>query len=125
MNNYINNKNEYNIMKYFNLILIFILCMFSSYSADITIYNNETGLGGNQVESGNPLYLDFSNTSTSIIFSAVFILLLLSYIFIIHPVNSLALTFLSIMLMANGFNVLISFILMLISIILITISTKK
>ena len=112
-------------MKYFNLILIFILCMFSSYSADITIYNNETGLGGNQVESGNPLYIDFSNTSTSIIFSAVFILLLLSYIFIIHPVNSLALTFLSIMLMANGFNVLISFILMLISIILITISTKK
>lgn len=84
-----------------------------------------SSLGGTQVDSDNPLYIDFSNDSNSVIFIIFFILLVLSFLVVINYVNGFLLTIFSIVLMANGFNVLISFILMLVSIILITITSKK
>jgi len=120
MKKYIKNKKQSNIMKYFNLIIIMILCIWSSYALE----SNITSLGGEQVSDNNALFIDFSNESTMILFSVIFILLILSFLVIIHPINSLLLLFLSVILMANGFNLLLSFIVMLISISFIAISSK-
>lgn len=122
---YINKRNDNNIMKRFSLIFIFILCVFSSFGAEIIIENNVSSLGGKQVESDNVLFIDFSNTATRLIFGVILVILILSFLVIIHPVNSFLLMFFSVMLMANGFNLLISFIVMLISIMLINASSKK
>ena len=93
------------------------------YALDITL--NESGLGGEQVDTNNLLFIDFSNIGDIIVISLFFIMLVISFIFIIHFVNSFLLTIFSIMLMANGFNLLISFIIMLISITLISVSKNK
>jgi len=108
-------------MKYFNIILVLILCLSFGYSFD----TNVTGLGNKQVESDNPLFIDFSNTATSVIFGVIVILLVLSFLVILHPINSFIFFITTIILIANGFNILISFIMMLVSISLIVTSSKK
>ena len=84
-----------------------------------------SSLGGKQVSDDNPLYIDFSNSSTVMVFGVIVILLVLSFLVILHPINTFIFFITTIILIANGFNILISFIMMLVSISLIVTSSKK
>jgi len=124
MKRYINNKKDSIVMRFVNILLLIVLCSCYVFSANDTI-NVTASLGGNQVEEDNILFIDFNNFPNSLFIIIFFILLILSFLVIIHPINSFLLLIFSIMLMANGFNLFLAFILMLISILFITISTKK
>jgi len=120
MNKYINKEKRNISMKRIIFIFLIFLSIFNCYSTDIQIINNETGFGGNQVDDSNLLYIDFSNMATLIAFIIMFIMVIISFLFIVSPVNAFILLFMSIVLMANGFNIFLSFVIMLISILLIT-----
>lgn len=124
MKKYINNKKDSIYMRLFNVLLLIVLFSSLGFSVNDTI-NVTTSLGGNQVEDDNVLFIDFNNDSNALFIIVFFVLLILSFLVIIHPINSLLLLFFSVMLMANGFNMFLAFILMMISIAFITISAKK
>jgi len=120
---YINSKTYNNIMK--KIFMFIILCLFVNPVFSIDLNSNSTSLGGKQVNVDSPLFIDFSSLGNLIMISIFFILLIISFIFIIHYINSFLLLVFSIMMMANGFNLLIAFILMLVSIIFLLISKNN
>lgn len=120
MESYINEKLQVLSMKRLLILFILILSLTGSVFAD----TNSTSLGENHVDTDHALFIDFSSDATTYIFIILFVILILSFIFIIHPINSLLLLFSSIILIANGFNMLIGFFILLISIILLSLSNK-
>jgi tetrahydromethanopterin S-methyltransferase subunit E len=123
MINYINKQKQKSIMKPFILLLILIFGI-SSVQAENVTYNETSSLGVNQFNHDHPLYIDFSKDSTTFIFLTILIIILVSFVVEVHLINSLMLLFISIILMGNGFNLLLSFFIMLISIFLIVLSRK-
>lgn len=117
------------------LLKIFILLLFMSSTIVSVSAQNQTkneihysnSLSGQShvVSEDNIFYIDFSHMGNVVLFSLFIIILLISFIFVVHPINSLSLMFTSFILIANGFNIFISFILFLISIVLIVKSKNK